>query len=297
MKRLDQGYHDAVPMADYIADPCPEPSLSTGVVFDLVKRSPLHAQYNHPRFGGAHDESTPRADIGSAVHSLAVGGAPVEYVTSVVRKTGPEKGKAFEPTDWMTSDAKDQREAIREAGGIPLLGCDRVSVETIVASAREGLAEFGALRFEQTMIWRDEKHGVWCRGRPDAISECGGYDLDLKTVENADPKAWADRVMGGAGYDVQMTLRGRGHEQLGGRTRDLVFLLVEISPPYGWSFVGVGQTRRDLANRKIELAMQKWKQCLATKRFPSYPKTIHWAEAPSYEVYDFEQREILSGVT
>ena len=72
------GYHN-LSMSEYLADPCPQPSLSTGVVYDLLQRSPLHAHSGHPRLGGNLGEPTARGDLGSAIHSLVLGGHDVVY--------------------------------------------------------------------------------------------------------------------------------------------------------------------------------------------------------------------------
>ena len=59
------------------------------------------------------------------------GGAPVQYVEKVTMRGGPNKGQEVVPKDWGTKDAQEARDAIREAGGIPMLPHDRFDIEGI----------------------------------------------------------------------------------------------------------------------------------------------------------------------
>lgn len=292
MTAREQGIFSDVPMGDYIHDKIsPEPSLSTGVVTALIERSPLHAHHLHPRLGKAGNEATTRGEIGSAVHALVLGGAPIQYVSSVVRKSGPEKGQPFEPTDWMTSDAKEQRDAIRAAGGIPLLLNQRTLVETVAGQAKELLERrFGAGRTEQTMLWH--KGDVWRRGRSDWLSDCGGFDVDLKTCDNAEQLAWIKSTLFSGGYDIQGALRVDGHEVLGGRTRDIVFLLVELEAPYATSLVALSTNAVESARRDIEHAARKWRRCLDSGVWPGYGDEIVYAEPPPWREWDRETRGV-----
>ena len=50
---LSEGIHLGVPEATYHADPCIEPSASSGILRLLMDRTPMHAHAAHPRLGGA----------------------------------------------------------------------------------------------------------------------------------------------------------------------------------------------------------------------------------------------------
>src|SRR4051812_35953025 len=113
------GYY-TLTLADYLAGACPEPELTTEIAHTLFYESPKHARLKHPRIMGQKPDATPRSDIGSAVHSLALGGAPVEYVGMVTKRSGKEAGKSFLAEDWRTDDAKEAAKEIRVRGSIPL---------------------------------------------------------------------------------------------------------------------------------------------------------------------------------
>jgi PDDEXK-like domain of unknown function (DUF3799) len=283
------GYYSDVAMHDYVSDPAPEPSLSTGIVHALFFRTPSHAWQMHPRLGGAADQSSTRGDLGSAIHSLVLGGPRVEYVGEVTLRSGKNKGTRFVPTDWKTADAQEARDQLRATGAIPLLEHQRAAVEAAATNARRLLEQFGAGSAEQTMVWQ-HPNGVWCRGRADWLTDDGCFDIDLKSCDNADPATWIRQCLVSGGYDIQAALRICGHEALSGRTRDLLFLLVEISPPYAASLVGVGPQMLELARIKIETAASLWRRCLDSGEWPGYSTKIHWADAPAHMELDVQAR-------
>jgi hypothetical protein len=97
-----------MPMADYLADPCPAPSLSGGLAHTLLTRSPLHAWHAHPRLNPNYQPSdaTPEQDEGTALHA-----AMLENVDLV---------EVMDFLDFRTKAAREAREAARQAGRIPI---------------------------------------------------------------------------------------------------------------------------------------------------------------------------------
>ena len=71
------GVYD-LPMAEYHADPCPEPSLSSSIIRLLCSASPLHAWTAHPRLNAAYvAEESDRFDVGTAAHALLNSNQPL----------------------------------------------------------------------------------------------------------------------------------------------------------------------------------------------------------------------------
>lgn len=295
------GYYD-LSMSDYLSDPCPEPSLSSKIVHTLFKSTPQKAMRMHPRLSGQAVDMTPRADIGSAVHAIAHGGAPVRYVEKVALRSGKRAGEVFEPTDWATQDAKDARDAIRAEGGIPLLPKDRLGVETAAGNIRYALALLGPGKFEGSMCW--QRNGVWARGRYDWLSEGAvvvpelnidapnGVDVDTKTVDNADAESWIKSTLYGNGLDCQVGLRHLGHEALG-KPRLMLWLLQEYEPPYDTCFVGASEQVIALAVRKVNHAEKIWRRCLDAKSWPANDKRVRYAAAPPWVEWEMESRGVL----
>ena len=67
---LGLGIHYGIPATRYHSDPCPTPSLSSGIARTLISQSPAAAYREHPKLGGKRRESTTAMDTGSLVHSL-----------------------------------------------------------------------------------------------------------------------------------------------------------------------------------------------------------------------------------
>jgi hypothetical protein len=273
---MDQGIYNSMKMEEYISDPCPEPSLSTGIVDALLHKSPAHAYHEHPRLGGAKSESS-RADLGSAAHGLLLGG---EKSIEVV-----------DAADWRTKEARQIRDEARKAGKIPILAEDEQKLREMVKISKPILDGFGVGMTEQTLIWQDAISGVWCRSRPDWMNTDSSHIVDYKTATNADPSTWIKSVLFSGGYDIQAALVMRGIDAiLKKEDRTFIFLVQEIEPPFCCSKIALGPEALDLANREINIAIKLWSRCLSTKEWPGYISEIHWAEVPSYVQWDFEGR-------
>lgn len=273
---LTQGIHD-IPMSAYLADPCPEPALSTTTVQLLVERSPRHAWLHHPRLGNGDRDESSRADLGSAAHARLLGGDRAIVVVDA--------------EDWRTKEARKQRDDAREAGLIPVLAKDEESITAMHGEARRVLDTFGEGTAEQTLLWQDSKSGVWCKSRPDWLSASRELVVDYKTASTADPGSWIASALYSGGYDLQAALVLRGLEAiLGEAQREFVFLVQEIDPPYLVSRIALGPDAIDLANRKVGAACRIWAECLRTNTWPGYDERIHWADSPAWRLYDWESR-------
>lgn len=268
---MKSGYYPGMPMADYLADPCDEPSLSTSTVCDLVERTPLHAHANHPRLGGKPSDSSQRMYLGSAIHSRILGGYEIVYVDA---------------KDWRTKAAQEFRDTARVDSKIPMLESQREVIERAGDNAMNMLVQSVAKFWmsEVTMLW--QAHDVWMRGRADILTDL--YDIDVKTVESADPYKFRPFANG---YDAQAGLRMLGHQTLG-QPREMLWLLVEINPPYACSLVGMDQTMRELAERKIKHAAAKWRKCLGSGVWPGYDAKPVWVGATTYQALELDSRGV-----
>jgi hypothetical protein len=298
------GYYPEMSMADYLADPCPEPSLSSKIVGSLFRETPQRARMLHPRLNPASLDITPRADIGSAVHSLAHGGYPLRYVESVAKRSGKEAGLSFVPTDWKTQDAKDAAEEIRAAGGIPLLPKDRIGVESAASAITSALADLGPGKHEITVAFH--YRGVWLRGRCDWLSDgpvmrtdmdisaLDGLDSDTKTVDAANAVSWIKSTLYGSdNLDVQLAIRHLAHIELTGQGPQDGWLLQEYEAPYDTQFVGASEECLELGVRKVNHACDIWRRCLDEQRWPGNPRRFIWAVPPQWAAWEVENRGVL----
>ena len=92
---------------DYLADPCPVPSLSRSTIKDLITKCPAKAFNNHSRLNPDCERDTAKKfDVGTAAHDLFLGGEGAVMV--------------FDYADWKKNEAKEAREAARSIGKTPL---------------------------------------------------------------------------------------------------------------------------------------------------------------------------------
>lgn len=269
--------------ADYHADPCPEPSLSSSIAKLLATRTPRHAWWEHPRLNPAYEPSEASIfDIGSACHSLIL--------------NDPKVFAIIEADDWRTKEAKRARDEARAEGRIPLLAAQWRRVTDMCAATRTQLDQhqeasdaFKNGEPEQTLIWQED--GVWCRARLDWRPKAGIVFYDFKSTDCADPDVY-QRIMVGLGHDVQAAFYLRGIKALGLCDRpQFRFVVQERDPPYALSVIAPTPKMLDLAERKVQRAIHLWRRCLASWTWPGYPTRVCYVDAPAYHEAAYMERE------
>lgn len=286
---LPQGIHHGVPMADYIADPCKEPSLSASTIGKLVQESPLKAWQWHPRLGGKPQSSTKAAEIGTAAHALALEGADIIQVVSKVSKAD---GTEIVPKNWQTNEAKAAREKILGEGRIPLLPHEAPAVYEMSKKAGEAIAqEAGGGKAEATIIWQ-EANGVWCKARADWLPNDESRPVvDYKTTKkSAEAGEFIRRTLYQMSYDISAAWYLRGLAAIGEPRLEYRFLVQEQDKPYDYSWVGLEATCEAITTLKpwVEKAIHVWGECLKSGEWPGYPKHVHYADPSTWRAIQIE---------
>lgn len=225
LKIAEPGVYPDIPNDAYHADPVAGGSLSSSGARALLGPS-CPAKYDWTRRHGQDHRA--HWDIGHAAHKLVLG-------------TGPDL-VVVDAKDWRTNAAKQARDAAYADGAVPLLVADHHKV-TAMADALRAHPVASMLfdpergRPEQTLVWRDERTGVWCRARLDWLPEAlPGQRLivpDYKTTFSADPDNLS-KAVAQHGYDVQDWWYQAGCKALGVADADTAFVFVcqEKDPPY-----------------------------------------------------------------
>lgn len=267
----------------YHADPCPEPSLSSHVAHVLLSESPLHAKTAHPRLNpDLIREEKDIFDRGAAAHAFLL--------------EGESAFALIDAEDWRTKAAKEEREAARLAGKIPLLRYRWREIQEMVDAINlqldaytGGPRPFTAGKPESTIAWQDE--GAWCRARLDWLHDDHAWIDDFKsTGASAHPAAWP-RTAYGMGADVQMAFYLRALKAVTGSNATFRFVVVENYPPYALSVISLEPGALAVAERKVQRAIEIWEECLRTDRWPGYPTRTCYAEIPAYEETAWIARE------
>jgi len=285
--RIDRPGVYKMAMDAYQADPCPAPSLSSGIAHRLITQSPLHAWHAHPRLNPAYVREEDTAfDLGSCAHALLLEGDG-----AIV---------SLDYADWRKKEAQQERAAVRQAGKIPVLAHKYQECLAMAEVARAAIRNCGDVhidlaegRAEHVIAWQEEA-GAWCRARPDWHSNDRTVFLDYKSTSgSAEPNAWIRNQMGPMGYDVQAVHYQRGNVRTGGPAHaQWLFLVQENYPPYCYSFVGLSPAMREIAQRKWDFALALWTHCTKVNVWKGYPNVIAYAEPTAWQMSDDEERRL-----
>ena len=273
---LEPGIHNL--SADvYHADPCVRPSLSSSIANILLTQSPAHAWLAHPRLNPAHQrEVDSRFDLGSAAHTMLL-------------ERDETKVVIVEADDWRTKAAREARDAAQANGQYAILGRQYADVQKMVQAAHSyiqttelsGIFDTGTP--EKSLVWQEGD--VWCRARPDLLSADRRVCLDYKTTDSANPDVFI-RQIPRMGYDLQAFHYSHGLEAIGDDA-EFVLLAQEIQEPYSCSLIGLSNAYKEIARLKWERALNIWRQCMETNRWPAYPTGICYAEPSSYQLAEY----------
>jgi hypothetical protein len=292
---LDVGVHKNISILAYQSDPCPVPSLSRGIIRDLISDCPARAFYNHPRLNPecVQEDPTLAMDIGTLCHSLLLEGMDI---ACVIR---PEKYPAKNgnvPDGWTNPAIRDARDTARANGFIPMIPKDYDRCKAIVLAAQRQLRE-SELKIESlqkegeselTYIWSED--GTYFRIRPDWIQHDRKIILDCKfTGTGASPEAF-DRQVVSMAYDIQSSLYTRGVKAVEGVEPTFVFFVAEVNPPYLACLIALNPQYQDLGKQKVEMGIDIWRTHLLMNEWPGYSERIHWLEPKPYVLSAFEER-------
>lgn len=273
------GMYD-LPMQAYLDDPCPVPSISSGLVKTLNERTAYHAKIEHPRLGNRPSRESTDMDFGSAVHQMVFGGPSIETIP-------------YE--NFRTKDARAMRDAARAVGKIPILSKHKQQLIEMSGRVEDAIAALGLKReplHEKTIAW--EENGTWYKTRPDLISD---YIVDLKTSRTSSPGEFIRKVIFQMGYDVQSAMQQRGWAAVNdGELLDVVWMVQEKEPPYLVSLVGASPGVLEIGNRKIDYATRVWNKCVESSNWPGFTGDIHWADVPSWAEWGIEETEAMESL-
>jgi hypothetical protein len=261
---------DAYHSNSFSATPC----YSNSIGKIIINKSPLHAWMAHPMLNPEYvSEEKTAFDLGSAAHAALLEGMDICQVLDF--------------PDYRTNEAKEQRDAARKAGKIPMLKKDYPALAKMVKVAQESIRrcpDLGGLRLsdgkpEQTIhLVEGDTH---IKMRLDWLSNNADVILDYKTTDIASPDSWM-RSLHSAGHDMQSALYPKGVEILTGKEPLFVFMVQETSEPYSVYFIGMTGEYQHHGMRKTETALQMWQDCMRTGIWPGYSNRIMYPELPAY---------------
>ena len=280
--RLAAGLHPAVAPADYHADCAIEPSLSSSLAKVLVAQTPKHAWLQHPRLNPKFvAETDAKFDLGSAVHDYLAGGAArIKIVTGF--------------KDWKKDAAQEQRAAARAAGLIPLLTHQFEQVIDIAAVAKETAVKEGISLGMQECVLIAEDKGAWLRAMMDSFAPPWINDWKISKINLANDAALA-RHMVDMGYDMRAAFYIHVAElvfpDLAGRI-NFRWLFLEEDEPFGLRIIEADATMREMGRRKMQYAIDIWRECLGNGRWPHFENLPRRLAYPDWKEREWLEREV-----
>lgn len=262
--------------------------LTSTLARALLMQSPKHAWTASRDLNPDYrDVSREDFELGTAAHSWLLEGRTDRWVV-------------IDAPDWKSKAAQVQRAGARMAGKIPLLtsqyahlveACKAALMQTALFEDRPVPLAFGDA--EATLTW--EEDGVPCKARLDWLHHGQQTIDDLKTTSgSAHPDSWSRNIWS-RGYDVQAAFYLRGVLAVYNRRATFRFIVMELSPPYGVSVIGLEPEALEIADRKIDRALKLWKFYQSPewhgKSWPCYPTRVAYAEMPAWERAQWEAAE------
>lgn len=287
------GVGDHTP-AQYHADPCKHPSLSSHIAMRLL-RCPEDVMRTHPKLGGAvrQREYSDAMDNGNLVDALLTGAKYTPGAKTSYAATG-KNGKELAAVDyemfgdlaivdadtWQSNSAKEVRELARGQGKTPILRSDFASqygkVPEYLARLELAGVTLEGVRTQVPIFWVEESskgQKVQCRGLIDILGpqtgeDCGVVITDLKTAADITDKALARSIFQW-NYHVQGAVYQRGYfkaTDVIARVR-LAFLRTTLpAARTEW----LGQDWLQFGALLWERAVDTWAECLNTGYWPGH---------------------------
>ncbi|MDE2101582.1 MAG: PD-(D/E)XK nuclease-like domain-containing protein [Patescibacteria group bacterium] len=256
------GIYD-LPSGTYHSDPTITPSLSAGMITDLL-RAPAICYANSSRLNPNWEppEREDKFTLGTVRHVLFLEPALFDKKVAVIK---------FD--DWRTKEAKTLRDLAREADKTPILEkhMDKVLAAREALLANElasGMFRHGM--FEQSIFWQHPVFRFWCRIRPDFLASNGAHVVDYKATTDANPEAFGRHAYN-LGYHRRAAFYLEGVRQaLGFSPQAYWFVNQETKPPYLTTVISLDTNAIEAGAAQNERAAMMFDRCLKTGEWPGY---------------------------
>jgi hypothetical protein len=276
------GIYKDFPVADYFADPTPEPSLTQSIAKILIEQSPLHAKMASPRLAPptADDDDGEKYDkakaIGNAAHAVML-----------------DRGKSIaigEFDSWRKKEAQAFKDEAYAAGKEPILRKHFDTAAAMVDAALNQLSnipgcENAFTNGDAEVVIANCEDGIWLRSMLDWITPDLREVWDYKTSGmSASPHA-TGKMMANAGWQIQAAMHERILDRLdpkGAGRRKFYYVAQENEPPYALTVNEIGESALTIGRKQIEYAFRTWAHCITKNVWPAYPTRIIRPELPGY---------------
>lgn len=266
--------------AEYHADPCETPSLSSSLAKVLLAKSPLHAWHQHPRLGAGKREEKAVFDKGQLAHKLLLG-----------------KGREIaiiEADDFRSKSAREARDQAYSDNKIPALASVFENATKAAEAWTRRLAEkdivlSGESEIQIVYQTLTNRGPIWVRIMVDHIIR-GPRSLvayDFKTTQSAHPRACVNSIVKYA-YDVQQAAYVQGLALWApecARDLEFAFLFGEFAAPYDITPGRLDDALREHGEEGWNRAVVEFGEHTASSQaWPGYTNGMITFEAPGWLV-------------
>ena len=266
--------------ATYHGDPVPGGSLSSSGARKLLPPScPAKFRYEA-------DNPPPPKDyfeLGSAAHKLVLG-AGAEIIV-------------IKAPDWKTKAARDERDAARSEGFLPLLTHEYAQVLAMAAALRKhplASALFDPERGkpEQSLFWQDASAGIWRRARLDWLPDSDARKRlvvgDYKTTAAGD-LASIKKSIANFGYHQQGDWYLDAVRALLAPDPAFVFIFQEKTAPYLITPVQLHADALAAGRESNREAIDLYRACSKSGEWPGYSGGIETVTLPAWAFRKLEE--------
>lgn len=243
--------------ADKPHPPAPDEPIRFSRLRKMAK-SPMHFAY-------AREDEASHLDIGSAAHSMILGGVRVIAYPGKVRA-----GKEWEKFKGENGDALilTRRELSSATGMADALRKDKEAMRVLDGER------------EKTILWKNQ--GRLCRGTPDVRGQSGGehFVTELKTGETSDPRSFVWKVIRFA-YHAQLGWYSDGAVLSGLDEPSAHYIVaVEAKPPHVVTVFRLTPKSIEQGRRLVRVWFEQLLNCERTNEWPPYVQSVVDLELP-----------------
>jgi PDDEXK-like uncharacterized protein DUF3799 len=240
---------------EYHKDPCETPSLSAGMINDILE-APKKCWHASRRLNPYWEEpaGAERFTIGSVTHII--------HLEPHLLK---EKVLVVNAADWRTKDAKTARDDAKKNGMVAILAhhMDAIHEARAAFAANKFVASaFENGKTEQSLFWLHPTLKIWCRARPDFISNTHTHLCDHKATADANPEKFGKHAYD-LGYHRRAAWYIEGAEIVFGKKfAHYWFVNQETKAPYLTSVVELDESALEAGRVENERAARLFTRCL-----------------------------------
>lgn len=260
----------------YLADPAPEPSLTSSLVKGLLSTAPRKIWQKTKRLNpSAPSNNKAVFDLGSAAHTLFTGeGEPIVWIDA---------------DSYRSKDAKDERDAAHKEGKTPILAKDKPLVEAMADAAKDQFADnpdIGPLLQSETLLrecsifWKEA--GCLHRCRPDFYDPETNTIIHYKTTGVSIAPSELSKYAANSGWYLIAAHYAAGIKAMTGRTPKQYFAVQETEAPHLCVVAELDATFMATAAMRRDRAMMIWARCLRDNNWPGYPRLTAKLECPEW---------------